>query len=67
MATYNHMYVIAFEVSGSRCPDGGDVTPQRFREAILRRLALLPDNEMLEAIGGPQDTHEEEGALHGAT
>ncbi len=57
--TYNHAFTIAFEVPGSTREDGEDVTAQQLRAAIMRRIASIPDAEMLEACGAPYDTMEE--------
>lgn len=60
MKTYNHAFGIAFAVPGSTHPEGLDVTPMKIREAILQRLASITDVELLEAVGAPFDTYEEE-------
>lgn len=62
MTTYNHAYTIAFSVGGSTAPAGEDVSPTTLREAVLRRLAALDDDELEEAVGAPYDSYEEEGA-----
>ncbi|MCP3024978.1 hypothetical protein [Cupriavidus basilensis] len=55
---YNHMFTIAFEVISST-PDGEDVTPQQIADAINQRVArALQAGELLEAVGGPDDTYE---------
>lgn len=59
MPRYDHAYTIAFSIK-SHHPHGDDITPQQFRHAILARLAALVDNELLEAVGAPFDTYEEE-------
>lgn len=56
---YNHAYTIAFEVSGSTDRDGEDVTGEQLRKALLRRIAMIPDSELIEACGAPYDTMEE--------
>lgn len=60
MTTYNHAFDIAFEIPGSKCPEGTDVTPEMMVAALNRRIAnLLESGEMLEAVGAPFDSHEE--------
>jgi hypothetical protein len=58
MKMYNHAYSIAFSVV-SKHPEGDDITPQQFRHAILKSLAALVDDELMEALGAPFDTYEE--------
>lgn len=60
MSRYNHMYSIAFIViNGS---EGGErTTASEVRRAILERLASTTDDELLEAIGYPDDTYEMTG------
>jgi len=60
MKTYNHAFDIAFEVSGSKTPDGSDVTAEMMREALYKRLRNMGDIEIFEATGAPFDTYEEE-------
>lgn len=60
MSTYNHVYSIAFELPGSIHPSGDDVSQDDLAIAILRRLAnLVENNELIEAVGYPDDTYEE--------
>jgi hypothetical protein len=60
MKTYNHAYSIAFSVSNSTHPEGEDLTQEQLVSAILKRVAdLIDNNEMLEAVGLPFDTYEE--------
>lgn len=56
MPRYNHASDIAFSLESDH-PEGDDITPQQFRHAILARLAALVDDELLEAVGTPFDTH----------
>lgn len=56
---YNHMYTIAFEVVNTS-PDGEETTAEEIREAVLKRVNSIPDSEVLEAVGGPDDTYEED-------
>lgn len=58
--TYNHAFTLAFEIPGSTDPEGNDITPQQYREALLKRMNDLDkNNEWEEAIGAPYDTFEE--------
>mgnify|MGYP007135081995 CR=1 FL=1 len=62
MTTYNHAYTIAFEVAGSKDPDGEDVTADVLKVALLKRIEDMDssgDLEWLEAVGAPFDSHEE--------
>ena len=59
MKRYNHMYSVAFLVINSS-EDGERTTPNEVREAIFLRLAEMSNDELLEAIGCPEDTCEEE-------
>ena len=57
MKRFNHMYSISFIViNGSE--DGEHTTPAEVREAILKRLETTTDDELLEAVGYPEDTYE---------
>ena len=56
MSKYNHMYVIAFTVENAS-PHGEKTTPQELRHGLLDRLAGITDVELLEAVGGPEDTY----------
>lgn len=59
--TYNHAFTIAFSVPGSKCPDGEDVTAEQMAAALQLRIKdLMANNEMLEAVGAPFDTFEED-------
>lgn len=61
MTTYNHAFSLAFEIGGSTDPDGGDITAEMIRKAITRRITEISDDELvLEAVGCPWDTHEED-------
>lgn len=61
MQSFNHAFTVAFEVSGSKCPEGEDVTADQLEAALTRRIKSLMDSgEMLEAVGAPFDTHEED-------
>ena len=56
---YNHMYAFTFSlVNGSE--NGEGTTPQEVRNAIKKRLESISDSELLECIGCPEDTYEEE-------
>lgn len=56
---YNHAFTIAFECH-SNAERGDDVTGAQLRNALLRRLRRISDEEMIEACGLPYDTFEEE-------
>jgi hypothetical protein len=55
MTRYNHVYDIAFSLE-SYHPNGDDVCACDIRQAVLKRLASMDDNELMEAIGYPFDT-----------
>lgn len=50
MPRYSNMYDIAFEVI-SHTDDGSDITGGKVRMAILKKLARLSDDEIMEHIG----------------
>lgn len=56
---YDHAFTIAFSVR-SPFRNGCKVAPAALRAALLRRLAGLDDNELLEAVGAPFDSCEVE-------
>ena len=59
MNTYNHAFDIAFTVISNE-ESGMDVTPNMIILALLRRIADLAENgEVIEAVGAPFDTYEE--------
>lgn len=59
--TYNHAFTIAFEVGGSTNKDGEDVSAEQMVAALRKRIAdLMANGEMLEAVGGPNDTYAED-------
>ena len=58
--TFNHAYDIAFTVTGSVHPTGDDVTGKQIREALIKRAKSMSDDELIEAVGHPYDTYEEE-------
>ena len=60
MTTFNHAFSFSFEVPGSIDPEGKDVTPGQMREALLKRLSAIGDEELMEAVGAPFDSFEEE-------
>ena len=57
--SFNHAFDLAFSLT-SRDAEAVDVTPQMLRNAILRRLASLTDTELVEAVGAPFDTYQED-------
>jgi hypothetical protein len=59
MPKFNHAYDIAFEVITDS--DQGDATESQLLAALMKRIAnLLESDALLEAIGCPSDTFEEE-------
>ena len=50
MPRYSNLYDIAFEVV-SGTDDGSDITGGKVRMAILKKLARLSDDEIMEHIG----------------
>jgi len=50
MKQYSHAYDFAFEVS-SADKYADDVTAKMLRDALLARVAAIPDAELLEACG----------------
>lgn len=61
MPKYNHAFDVAFEVV-SDTEDGSDVTPEMFKEAMLKRIANLDsEGTWSEACGKPFDTYLVEG------
>ena len=60
METYNHAFDIAFSIECRTDPSGESITAQQFRDAIHKRLDSLNDEEILEAVGLPFDTYEEQ-------
>lgn len=58
---YDLAFTIAFSLH-ARSADGSDVSPAALRIAILARLASLPDDELLEAVGAPFDSYEVDAA-----
>jgi hypothetical protein len=59
---YNHAYDIAFSVV-SEHPTGEDVTAEQVLEALINRArTAYISGELLEAIGAPFDTYEENRA-----
>lgn len=54
---YDHAFTIAFSLVTAQ-PDGRDATPAEIRAALLKRLAALSDDELLEAVGAPYDSYE---------
>tara|TARA_R110000782_G_scaffold116008_1_gene206034 strand:- start:262 stop:480 length:219 start_codon:yes stop_codon:yes gene_type:complete len=62
MPKYNHMYTIAFEVSGSTTDTGEDVTEIQLLAALRKRANDLERSkgEIIEATGWPEDSYEED-------
>ena len=58
MPIYNHAFDMGVSIETSFPAEEFDkIPPAQFRAAILRRLASIPDEELLEALGGPSDTY----------
>jgi hypothetical protein len=60
VTTYNHTYSIVFSISGSTHPEGDDLKSQELRSALLNRIHDLSDDELLEALGVPLESEEED-------
>lgn len=59
MSKYNHAFDIAFSIT-SENPTGEDVTAEQVLEALINRAKTAYANgELLEAIGAPFDSYEE--------
>lgn len=57
MNKFNHMFALAFTVENFS-PDGEETTAAELRAAIASRLAMIDDDELIEACGMPLDTYE---------
>ncbi len=58
MPIYNHAFDMGFSIETPFPAEEFDkIPPSQLRAAILRRLASIPDEELLEALGGPSDTY----------
>jgi len=53
---YDHAFTIAFSLKSDH--EGKDVPSSAIRNAIIQRLQALDDDELLEAVGLPFDTFE---------
>lgn len=53
---YSHVYSLTFELT-SYNQTAADVTAANIRASIAYRLAFLPDDELLEAIGSPEESN----------
>jgi len=60
MPLYNHAFDIAFAIPHSEDPNGEEITADQMRRAIIDRALKLDDDELLEAVGSPFDSFEEE-------
>lgn len=59
MPRYNHAFDIAFEVVTDHEAD--EVTPEEIVNALMRRIISIQETgEVLEAVGLPFDSYEEE-------
>jgi len=60
MGRYSHVFTIAFSLE-SDSHDAEDVSPHRLASAArLRIIECLENDEMLEAVGSPDQTFEKE-------
>lgn len=59
--SYNHAFTLAFEVSGSKDPEGNDITGLEYARSLLFRIGELAKDESVweGALGAPFDTFEE--------
>ena len=56
MAKFSHLFAIGFSIVSDE-EDGSDVTPEMFRDALVKRVRELEQyNEWLEALGPPEET-----------
>ena len=57
---FNHVFSVAYSLE-SDTPDGSDIGEHEHVAALLKRVAALIDNdEIIEAVGFPEDTYEVE-------
>ena len=55
---FNHVFSVAYSLD-SDTPDGSDIGEHEHVAALLKRVAALIDsNEIIEAVGLPEDTYE---------
>lgn len=54
---FDHAFTLAFSLR-SRDPSGLEIEAAAIRRAIVERLALLSDDDLLAAIDAPFDTYE---------
>lgn len=59
MNRYNHAYSISFSLTNTS-EDGEKTTARELREAIIKRLASIDDQELKESVGCPWDTFKED-------
>lgn len=56
---FNHAFEIAFEVKGSKCPEGTDVTEKMLVDALQDRIKNIShERNWKEVAGSPFDTYE---------
>jgi|TARA_R100000501_G_C2605872_1_gene101669 cystathionine beta-lyase family protein involved in aluminum resistance len=58
---YNHAFDIAFSIVNES--EEGVVTPAEIRHALVCRLHNTPNDELVESVGAPFDTFEEDAAI----
>ena len=54
---YNHAFNFAFSVDAAD-PTGDHIPVAELRGALIKKLAAMSDNELLENLGAPFDTYE---------
>lgn len=59
MSKYNHAFTFGFSII-TNMEDGSDVTADDARQGIIAALARMNDIELLENIGAPFDSYEED-------
>lgn len=56
MQSFTHMFDFTFEVA-NQPEDGEKITGSDIREALLKRVNSLSDEELVSTLGGPRDTY----------
>ena len=55
---FNHVFSVVYALE-SNTPDGSDIAEHEHVSAVLKRItALIDNNEIIEAVGFPEDTYE---------
>lgn len=59
LTRFNHAYDIAFQLEGSKCPQGTDVTKEMLMDALKDKLERVSsEGNWEEVFGAPFDTYE---------